>query len=36
MVSAQLTGAEMVLQAFEDHKVDTYFWISRWSSSTNL
>ena len=25
MVSAQLTGAEMVLQAFEDHKVDTLF-----------
>ncbi len=25
MVSIQLTGAEMVLQAFEDHKVDTLF-----------
>ena len=25
MVSAQLTGAEMVLQAFEDHKVGTLF-----------
>ena len=25
MVSAQLTGAEMVLQAFADHKVDTLF-----------